>query len=156
MLNVDIPGRTPLHIRHLVLDYNGTVAFDGRLKAGVAERLEKLSASVAVHVLTADTYGSVHAQCDPAFMRVHVIGKEAQDEQKLRFLQSLDPAACVAVGNGMNDALMLEAAALGIAVVQEEGISVRTLQSADVLFKSIADALDALLIPNRLVATLRN
>ena len=60
-----------------------------------------------------------------------------------------------AVGNGANDARMLKEVALGIAVVQEEGAAVAAIQNADVAFQSINDALDALLSPDRLVATLR-
>ncbi|MCA9958568.1 MAG: HAD hydrolase family protein, partial [Anaerolineales bacterium] len=64
-------------------------------------------------------------------------------------------AACVAVGNGRNDALMLQAAALGIAVLQAEGTAVVTLTAADVVTPTILDALALLTEPRRLIATLR-
>jgi soluble P-type ATPase len=60
------------------------------------------------------------------------------------------------MGNGKNDALMVSCAALGFAILQEEGTSTKTLMASDVVFKSINDALDALIYPKRLVATLRN
>lgn len=59
MLTIEIPGREPLDLHHVVLDYNGTIAVDGSLLAGVAERPAKLRDSVSVTVLTADTYGTV-------------------------------------------------------------------------------------------------
>lgn len=156
MIQIEISGMAPLCIEHVVLDYNGTIAINGELIEGVAERLDVLSALVDLHVLTADTYGSVHEQCRDLNLSVEVIGKYAQDREKLRFIESIKPEYCVAIGNGRNDVLMLERAALGLAVIQGEGISTKTLIASDVMFSSINDALDALLHPNRLIATLRN
>lgn len=61
----------------------------------------------------------------------------------------------VAVGNGMNDRLMLRTAALGILVLGNEGTSVQALSSADIVVKDILDGLDLLLNPKRIIATLR-
>jgi len=156
MLKIEIPGMEPLELEHLLLDYNGTLALDGTLKAGVMERLEKLSQQLNIHVLTADTYGSVRRQCDRDFITVHVIGNGRQDEAKLAYLKSLGSGKTVAAGNGRNDALMLAEAALGAALLQEEGASLRSLTAADLLFTQITDLLDALLDSRRLIATLRN
>ncbi|ADR34669.1 soluble P-type ATPase [Sulfuricurvum kujiense DSM 16994] len=156
MIEVEISGMPKVSLKHLVLDYNGTIAVNGVLIEGVKERLEKLSVLLDVHVLTADTYGSVHEECKGIKVSVHVIGKEAQDREKLTFIESLKSEYCVAIGNGRNDALMLSSAVLGFAIVQEEGMSAKAFASCDILFTSINDALDALLNPNRLIATLRN
>lgn len=156
MIRIEIPGMELLEIEHLVLDYNGTIAFNGVVIDGVMERLEKLSVLLDIHVITADTYGSVHEQCDGQNISVHVIGKYHQDREKLTFIDSLKPEHCVAIGNGKNDLLILTHAALGFAVIQEEGISTKTLMASDIVFKTINDALEALLNPNRLIATLRN
>lgn len=156
MIQIEISGMPKLQIEHVVLDYNGTIAINGALIAGVKERLEALGSLVDIHVLTADTYGSVHEQCRDLPLSVHVIGKYHQDREKLNFIESYKSEYCVAIGNGRNDVLMLEHAALGIGVMQEEGMSGKTLMSCDVVFHSINDALDGLLYPNRLIATLRN
>ena len=156
MVRIEVPGMELLEIEHLVLDYNGTIAINGILIEGVMERLGKLSVLLDIHVITADTYGSVHEQCHGHYISVHVIGKYHQDREKLTFLESLKPEHCVAIGNGKNDLLILSHAALGFAVIQEEGISTKTLLASDVVFQSINDALEALLNPNRLIATLRN
>lgn len=156
MIRIEISGMSTLEIEHLVLDYNGTIAINGELIEGISERLDALCALVDVHVLTADTYGSVHEQCRDMNLSVHVIGKNHQDRAKLHFVESLKSEHCVAIGNGRNDVLMLESAVLGIGVVQGEGMNTKTLMSSDVVFTSINDALDALLHPNRLIATLRN
>jgi len=61
----------------------------------------------------------------------------------------------VAIGNGANDVAMLSEAAHGIAGLGPEGLAVSALLAADVLVASIDDALELLLNPKRLIATLR-
>ncbi len=51
---------------------------------------------------------------------------------------------------------MLRAAALGIATVQREGAAVDAMRAADIVVQNVRDALDLLLKPRRLVATLRS
>src|SRR5205823_11960550 len=40
MLEVEVPGLACFRLEHLVLDVNGTLALDGKLVAGIAQRLE--------------------------------------------------------------------------------------------------------------------
>jgi soluble P-type ATPase len=75
--------------------------------------------------------------------------------EKLNYLQRLDANCCACLGNGRNDVLMLKNAALGIAVVGKEGAAVEAILAARVVALSILDALDLLLRPLRLKATLR-
>ena len=77
-------------------------------------------------------------------------------EAKRAYVARLGADRVVAIGNGRNDRMMLAAASLGIAVVQGEGAAAETLASADVVAPGIVDALDLLLFPKRLVATLRD
>jgi soluble P-type ATPase len=50
---------------------------------------------------------------------------------------------------------MLKQAALGIAVIQTEGAATAALLAAEIITPGIFDALDLLLHPDRLKATLR-
>ena len=156
MLEICIPGYVPLRFSHLVLDYNGTLACDGRLIEGVRERLEALSSSFEIHVLTADTFGSVREALSGLPCRLAVIPMEDQAQAKEEYVRKLGFEHSVCIGNGRNDRLMLKKAALGIAVVQAEGGSVEALLVADVMSTGILDALDLLLHPLRLTATLRS
>lgn len=156
MLRVDVPGWKALELEHLLLDFNGTLAQDGVLIEGVLPLLEELSADLGIHVLTADTHGSVHRQCNAAFFTVHVLGEGSQELGKQAYLHKLGAERCIAVGNGRNDCLMLSDAALGIALLQTEGLASGTLAASDLLFGSVTDALEALLSPKRLIASLRD
>ena len=75
--------------------------------------------------------------------------------KKDRFVKALGPESVIAMGNGANDALMLERSALGIAVVGPEGASLTALQKARLVVGDINSGLDLLLNTKRLVATLR-
>jgi P-type E1-E2 ATPase len=87
---------------------------------------------------------------------VQVIEAGNEAEQKQQYVRSLGADRVVAVGNGANDRLMLQTARLGIAVLEGEGSAVSAIQHADVVARSIYDAMGMLLIPQRLVATLRS
>jgi soluble P-type ATPase len=50
---------------------------------------------------------------------------------------------------------MLREAALGIAVIQAEGAASASILESDILVRDVRDALDMLLEPARLIATLR-
>jgi soluble P-type ATPase len=155
MLAINIPGAQPLRLAHLILDFNGTIACDGAIFQGVPERLEILAKHLKIHILTADTFGSVKTQVDGLPVQLAVIPPDDQAQIKADYLDHLGPANSVAIGNGRNDALMLKQAALGIAVMQTEGMAREALLAADVVTPGIFEALDLLLFPDRLKATLR-
>jgi soluble P-type ATPase len=155
MISVDIPGGSSLHLEHLVLDFNGTLACDGVLLVGVRERLERLSASVRIHVVTADTFNRARAELAGVACQLCVLQPQEQARAKLEYVRRLGVERTAGVGNGRNDALMMEAVALGIAVVQAEGAAPQTLCAADVVVREIGEALDLLTHPQRLAATLR-
>jgi soluble P-type ATPase len=155
MIEVDIPGFKALRLEHLVLDFNGTLAVDGELIAGVADRLNHLAAMLSVHVVTADTFGKAAAQLEGVSCRLSVLPADEQDIAKLAYVNELGAGKTVSMGNGRNDRLMLAAAALGIAVILEEGVSSLSLSAADIVCRDILSALDLLTHPLRLTATLR-
>ena len=155
MLAIDIPGFGDLRLEHLVLDFNGTLAVDGKLLRGVAPVLRELSAALQIHVITADTFGRAAEELASLPLQLLVIGNANQAGAKLAFVRRLDASSVAAIGNGRNDWKMLEAVALGIAVVQREGTSQMVLRHADVVVLGILDALELVQHPLRLTATLR-
>lgn len=156
MLEIDIPGFATLRLAHLVSDYNGTLALDGRLLPGVAEALRALAPLLTIHVITADTFGIAGGELAGLPLTLTIAPPDDQSAAKLAFVNGLGADSVVAIGNGRNDRLMLRAAALGLALVQREGGAAETIASADVLAASVLDALDLLQHPLRLRATLRS
>ena len=156
MIEAAVPGDGRMRLSFLVLDYNGTLACNGILLDGVAERLIALSKNLSIHVVTADTFGTVEAALKNLPFTVRVLPQTGQNHAKMAYVTQLGRNETVCIGNGRNDRLMLQAAALGIAVVGPEGAAVDALQASNVVTTSIQNALDLLLNPLRLVATLRS
>ncbi len=155
MISIDIPGWGNIEIENLVLDLNGTIATDGKIPSEVKERINNLSDKVKIYILTVDTQGTASEESSDMSLELLKVSEEGSTEGKLRVVESLDPSRTVAIGNGSNDHLMLKEAALGIAVLGDEGISASAMKNADVVVKNISDALDLFLKPKRLIATLR-
>jgi soluble P-type ATPase len=156
MLSLSIPGFGELQLVHLVADFNGTLARDGRLLPGIREALGALASDLRVHVITADTHGTAGAELRGVPVSVQVIATGDQAAAKRAFVDALGATQVVAVGNGRNDREMVAVAALGIAVVEVEGAAPATLANADVVVRSALEALELLRNPRRLVATLRD
>lgn len=155
-LTLSIPGRGTHDLRYLVLDVNGTLTRDGELLPGVEERLRSLRSNLEIRLVSSDTFGRLDAIA--ARLNLPATRLSAglpEPEQKARFVEQLGAASVIAVGNGANDAGMLRAAAIGIAVVGPEGCAVEAILAADVMVTSILDALDLIRSPARLAATLR-
>jgi len=155
MIELNIPGRDTIQLKHLVCDVNGTLAIDGKLHEGLPRLLRALQDRLTVHLLTADTHGGqalIDQQIGLQAVRVKP-GNEA--EQKAKYIQQLNATQVAAVGQGANDAAMLETAALGIGILSTEGIASDTLLAADLVVPDIYTALDLFDNPLRIVATLR-
>jgi P-type E1-E2 ATPase len=155
MLEMNIPSFGLLRLQYLVLDVNGTIALDGQLLPGVSERIGRLNAMLEPSLVSADTQGTLSILADSLKIKAKRLDPGNESIQKAEWVESLGPARVVAIGNGANDAEMLRRAALGIAIMGNEGLSTKSLDAADVLAPSIETALDLLLLPRRLMATLR-
>jgi soluble P-type ATPase len=155
MISIDIPGWGNMEIENVVMDLNGTLATDGKIPSEVKKKINSLAGLVRIYVVTADTQGTATEEIRE--LKVELIKIEGKDskEGKFNFLKTLDLDKTVAMGNGNNDQLTLKEAALGIAILGDEGISVTALKQADIVVKNISDALDLLLKLKRLIATLR-
>jgi P-type E1-E2 ATPase len=155
MIELTIPGRGPLRIRHLVTDVNGTLAVDGVLIDGLTKRIASLRDRLEIHMLTADTHSRQSAIDEQLNLKATRIQAGNEAEQKAEFVRKLGAETVAAIGQGANDAQMLKTAALGICVMSQEGVAAETLTSADIVLPDIFAALDLLEKPVRIVASLR-
>lgn len=154
-LMIEIPNFKTLAITHIVCDYNGTIAKDGIVLPEVKALFEQLRERYTLHVITADTFGSVKAQLEGYGAQIKILSTKDHTREKADFVRELGAENCIAIGNGNNDALMLETTAIGIALMGDEGCSKNTLMGSDIVCKNISEALFLLLETKRLIATLR-
>lgn len=155
-MRIVIPGKGSYDIHYLLLDMNGTIGLDGALLEGVADRLARLPQTVRPLIATADTHGGASLVGERLGIETVTLEPGDEAEAKLAILSRLGAEQTVAVGNGANDVLILKESAVGICVLGQEGASAAAALAADVLVHDIRDALDLLLHPQRLVATLRS
>ena len=137
------------------MDFNGTLANDGQLVAGVATRLQALSRELSLHVVTGDIHGNARDALMDIDCQVGIAPVEGQCAAKARILDHLGAGDTFVLGNGLNDVMILRNAALSIAVDNGEGVAVEALLAADILSHGIVPALELLLNPRRLAGTLR-
>ena len=154
-MRIDILGWGNIDIENIVIDLNGTIATDGRVPLEVKEKINSLSDQAKIYILTADTQGTANEEILGMNAELIKIPEEDSKQGKFNFLKTLNLEVTVAIGNGSNDQLILKEAALGIAVLGNEGVSVSAIKSADLVVKNIDNALDLFLKPKRLIATLR-
>jgi P-type E1-E2 ATPase len=155
VIDVDIPSFGKLCLEHLVLDYNGTLAQDGDLLPGVREALSVLAERLTLHVLTGDTFGKARHELEGLPCLCVILAPEEQAQAKADYVERIGTARAVCIGNGRNDRLMLQKAALGIAVIQGEGAATESLLAARIVCRDVPEALNFLLSPLRLTATMR-
>ncbi|MBX3710272.1 MAG: ATPase P [Gammaproteobacteria bacterium] len=156
MLKMDIPGYGELHLSDAVFDFNGTLAVEGELIDGIAERLNILAERMHLHIITGDSFGKAKSELADIKCKLTILKPENQAIAKRNYLKTVDPKHTVAIGNGRNDQYMLKEAALGIVVSGREGAAIETILAANILMPDIESVLDTLLHQKRLIATLRS
>jgi soluble P-type ATPase len=155
MLDVDLPFAPSLHLRHVVLDLNGTIATDGVLNPGVSEALIALSDTLTAHVVTADTHqvAEILRPQLPCEL-THLESEGPPAVAKAQLVARLGADQCVVIGNGESDAGAMKIAGLAIGILGEEGLATACLANAKVVCRSAVDALRLLSTPKRLIGTL--
>jgi len=157
-VRIDIPGFGSRIIQTIVTDYTGTLSYHGRLTTGVASRLRRLRKFVHLEIVTADTYGTARQQLR-GIATPHMLKKGRQDIEKRDFAKRFSLKNVAAFGNGNNDRLLLrlvrKSGGLAIAVDNGEGCALDAVLNANISIFGAADALDLVLKPNALKATLR-
>jgi P-type E1-E2 ATPase len=156
MISVPVPGWGELSLEYLMVDFNGTAAIDGKLKKDVKDAIEKISRYIKVFIITADSYDSVDAEMATSNITFIKVNKNSSGDEKAKVVRELGPEKIVAIGNGSNDAAMLKEAALGIAVIGEEGCSTALIKEADLIVTDVVKAFGLIMHPERILATLRD
>lgn len=155
MIKVDIPGRESLELDNLVLDFNGTIAVDGRILENIKKPLTELSKLINIYVITADTYGVAKEECEKLDLKVITIPTGCAGAHKSELVKKLGQKSTAAIGNGFNDIEMFKEAELSVAVIEGEGTCSKLIINSDIVTRSIEDALNLFLIPNHIKADLR-
>jgi soluble P-type ATPase len=154
MLTLLRPGQDPLEVEFLFVDFEGTLASDGRIHPKAKDKINLLSKRIRIHVfvksgqaLPEKTFRNVKAE-------IVYLTEGSSSKQKTDRLEKLGPGRTVAIGNGLDDARIIEEAGFGICVIGKEGASGEAVRKADLVVMSVLDAFDFLLKPLRQKATM--
>jgi len=155
VIEITIPGGGNYTIKNVVVDLNGTIAVDGNILEGVKEKVTILSQKLDIFLVTADTNKNAERSARDLPVTLCKIEKGEENDQKLKVVLKQGKDNTVSIGNGCNDISMLKESAIGICIVGREGASAEAMMASDLVVATINDALDLLLKPHRLRATLR-
>ena len=154
MITLQRPGQTSLGIEFVLIDFDGTLAQDGRVHPKAKDKINLLSKRAKIYILVKEEDERVGQSLRNVKAGRYFLRDGEASGQKAGLLREFGPDRCVAIGNGVDDGAMLEEAGLGICVIGKEGASAQGLAKADVVVSSVLDALDLLLKPLRHKATL--
>lgn len=154
-MHIEIPGYKTFDLKYLLLDYNGTIALDGHLSEAIKKLIFEVSSDLKIFILTADTHGTAAVECQDLPVTLKTFPTDSAMYSKLEILESIGTSDCCCIGNGRNDILMCQNAALSICIMGEEGCCSQLVNHTHITVKSIENALELFLKPKRLIATLR-
>ena len=154
MIIIQRPGQEPLEIELVLIDFEGTLASDRRVHPKTKDRLILLSRRSKIYILAKAEQETIGEILKKVETEVIYLTEGEASQQKLDLLRQLGATRTVAIGNGVDDAAMIEEAGLGICIIGKEGTSVEAMEKADLVFTDILHALDFLLKPLRHKATL--
>lgn len=154
MIAIQRPGQEPLEIEFILIDFEGTLASDRRVHPKAKDKINLLSKRTKIYILTQGEKEVVAEVLKRVEAEIIYITEGTASQQKLDLLRKLEANKTIAIGNGVDDAPILEEAGLGICIIGKEGTSVEAIEKADIVVTNILDALDFLLKPLHQKATL--
>ena len=131
MVSIDIPGKGKMNIENLVLDFNGTIAYDGNIKNGIREKIQRVhEMGINIYILTADTYHQAAEQCKDMPVTLEIFDVDNAALSKREIVNNIDSKLTMTIGNGNNDVEMFEESILSVAVIGDEGCAVKAIFAA--------------------------
>lgn len=155
VMRPEAPSDARAEPTHLLLDLNGTLALDGTMLPGVASRIAVLKRAMDILLVSGDTFGTAQGVARELGIPLRELDPLDQGGQKLRIVRQIGSRSSAMIGNGCNDAPALAEVGLGICVLGPEGAAREAVCASDIVVGSPECALDLLLNPTRILATLR-
>jgi soluble P-type ATPase len=154
MILIQRPGQDSLEIEFILIDFEGTLASDGRVHPKAKDKINLLSKRTRIYVAVKTGREKADEVLRKVKAEIVYITEGESSRRKAELLHQIGPARTAVIGNGIDDAPMVEEAALGICVIGREGAFGEAVKKADIVVCSVLDALDFLLKPLRQKATL--
>lgn len=154
MILLQRPGQPNIEIECLLIDYEGSLAIDGRVHPKAKDKINLLSKRVKIYILVKGEKEKVEERLKNVKAEVLFLQEGQATLAKLELLKRVGSERTVAIGNGMDDVPLFEKAGFSIGVIGKEGASGEALKKADLVVTDVLNGLDFLLRPLRQKATL--
>ncbi len=156
-IDVKVPWGEKYKINHVVFDLNGTLADHGKIADTTMELLKKLAKETEVYILTADTHETAEELKKEIkdFAQLVVLQSNDHALEKAQFVHALGYRETITLGNGGNDYKMVQESVLSFGVIGGEGFYAPLIQKVDILVDSVDHAIEMLINPMKIVATIR-
>jgi soluble P-type ATPase len=149
-MKFEIPNKESFVINTIILDLNGTIAVKGKIIKGVKKRIKKLRNLNYQLILIS---GDHRENAKNIAKRLGIDYIVTQNKEKE--MQKVYKEHCASIGNARIDIGTFKHVKLSILVIEGEGIHVKTIPFADIITKSINDALDLFIDKDSLIATMK-
>jgi soluble P-type ATPase len=149
MISIQRPGMESLDIHFVLIDFEGTLAMDGRVHPKAKDKVNLLSKRATIYILTKSNREKVEEALRKMKVEILYVTEGDSSQQKLNALQRLGPHQTAVIGNALDDVRIMEQAGLGMCVIGKEGASAEAMAKADLVVTHVLDALDFLLKPLR-------
>ena len=154
MITIQRPGQKSLEIEFILIDLEGSLASDRRVHPKAKDKINLLSKRAKIYILAKGEKEKIEDTLRKVRADLFFPMEGETSKEKLNLLRKLGIERTVVIGNGVDDAPMMEEASLSICIIGKEGTSSETIKKADIVFTNILDALDFLLKPLRQENTL--
>src|SRR4030042_5105200 len=145
MISIQRPGMENLDIHFVLLDFEGALAMDGRVHPKAKDKVNLLSKRATIYIMTKSNREKVEETLRKMKVEILYVTEGDSSQQKLSVLQRLGPHQTAVIGNGLDDARIMEQAGLGMWVIGKEGASPEAMAKGGVVVTNVLDALDFLL-----------
>ncbi len=154
MILIQRPGQESIEIDYILIDFEGTLALDGRVHPKAKDKINLLSKRTKIYIFAKGEKEKIEETLRRVKAELFFLKEEDSSSKKLDLLLNLGAPRAVVIGNGLDDVPLMEEAGLSMVIIGKEGTSGKLIQTADLVFTNIVDALDFLLKPLRQKATL--
>src|SRR4030043_51547 len=120
MISIERPGQGNLEIEFILVDFEGTLASDRRVHPKAIDKINLLSKRTKIYILTKQEKTLVEESLKKVKEEIVDLKEGEASQQKLDLLRQLGATRTVAIGNGTDDAPMIEEAVFGTCVMGKE------------------------------------
>src|SRR4030042_5426876 len=110
MINIQRSGQKPLEIEFILIDFEGTLARDRRVHPKAKDKINLLAKRAKIYIFSKGEKEEIMDLLRKAKAEIVFLKEGETSQAKLDLLRQLGPLKAAAIGNGYEEATMIEEA----------------------------------------------